>query len=210
MTDETMQDGTTEPSDSAPAEEAAAPAEETAPEAAAPAEEAVTETTAPAEEAAAEAPAEPEAAPAPVMTAPAADKEGGRRRRRGRGKSKGEPKPPKLNLVRLFEEKMLRNDIPVFRPGDTVKVSVKIREGEKERIQAFEGVCISRKHGGVRETFTVRKISAANVGVERTFYLHSRRLDKIELVRRGVVRRAKIYYLRKLRGKAARIRERRD
>jgi|GEM_PF-200369 len=138
-------------------------------------------------------------------------KEGGKRRRRGRAKTKGgEPKAPKLDLVRLFEEKMLRNDIPVFRPGDTLKVSVKIREGEKERIQAYEGVCISRKHGGVRETFTVRKISAANVGVERTFYLHSKRLEKIELVRRGVVRRAKIYYLRELRGKAARIRERRD
>lgn len=180
--------------------------QETAPDAA---PEVAAETAAPEAEVVAEAPAA--AAKAPAAASDDTAKEGGKRRRRGRAKTKGgEAKAPKLDLVRLFEEKMLRSDIPVFRPGDTLKVSVKIREGEKERIQAYEGVCISRKHGGVRETFTVRKISAANVGVERTFYLHSKRLEKIELVRRGVVRRAKIYYLRELRGKAARIRERRD
>ncbi|HYE78290.1 MAG TPA: 50S ribosomal protein L19 [bacterium] len=113
-------------------------------------------------------------------------------------------------MVRAFEQNMLRGDIPEFRAGDTVRVWVKIIEGDKERLQAFEGICIARKHGGVRETFTVRKISAANVGVERTFFLHSRRLDRLERVKRGVVRRAKIYYLRQLKGKAARIRERRD
>lgn len=166
-----------------------------------------------------------EAAPAAVETAVAVEEPtpapaatdgeaaaGGKRRRRGRGpaaKTK-QAKAPKIDVIRAFEEAMLRTGIPEFRPGDTVKVLVKIKEGEKERLQAFEGVCIARKHGGVRETFTVRKISAANVGVERTFFLHSQRLERIELVRRGVVRRAKIYYLRKLRGKAARIRERRD
>ncbi len=107
--------------------------------------------------------------------------------------------------LQAIEQSYLREH-PDFIPGDTVRVHVKIREGEKERIQVFEGIVIARKHGGVRETFTVRKISFG-VGVERIFPLHSPSIDKIEVVRRGRVRRAKLYYLRKLRGKAARIRE---
>ena len=107
------------------------------------------------------------------------------------------------------QKEYLRDNIPSFRPGDTVRVNVRVREGDKERIQAFEGVCIGRKHGGVSETFKVRKISGG-VGVERTFPLHSPMLASIELVREGRVRRAKLYYLRNLRGKAARIRERRS
>ncbi len=107
--------------------------------------------------------------------------------------------------LQAIEQSYLREH-PDFIPGDTVRVHVKIKEGEKERIQVFEGVVIARKHGGVRETFTVRKISFG-VGVERIFPLHSPSIDKIEVVRRGRVRRAKLYYLRKLRGKAARIRE---
>ncbi len=106
------------------------------------------------------------------------------------------------------EKEYLRDDIPTFRPGDTVRVNVRVREGEKQRIQAFEGVCIARKHGGISETFKVRKISNG-VGVERTFPLHSPMLESIELLRQGKVRRAKLYYLRSLRGRAARIRERR-
>ncbi|HEX2094539.1 MAG TPA: 50S ribosomal protein L19 [Longimicrobiaceae bacterium] len=104
------------------------------------------------------------------------------------------------------QKEYLRSDIPNFRPGDTVRVNVRVREGDKERIQAFEGVCIGRKGGGVSETFKVRKISNG-VGVERTFPLHSPMLASIELVRQGRVRRAKLYYLRALRGKAARIKE---
>ncbi|QUV81405.1 50S ribosomal protein L19 [Chloracidobacterium sp. D] len=107
--------------------------------------------------------------------------------------------------LQAIEQSYLREH-PDFIPGDTVRVHVKIKEGEKERIQVFEGIVIARKHGGVRETFTVRKISFG-VGVERIFPLHSPSIDKIEVVRRGRVRRAKLYYLRKLRGKAARIRE---
>lgn len=106
------------------------------------------------------------------------------------------------------QKEYLRSDVPDFRPGDTVRVNVRVREGDKERIQAFEGICIGRKHGGVSETFKVRKISGG-VGVERTFPLHSPMLASIELVRQGRVRRAKLYYLRALRGKAARIREKR-
>lgn len=106
------------------------------------------------------------------------------------------------------QKEYLRDDIPDFRPGDTLRVNVRVREGEKERIQAFEGVCIARKHGGIQETFKVRKISGG-VGVERTFPLHSPMVGSIDLVRHGRVRRAKLYYLRALRGKAARIRERR-
>lgn len=101
----------------------------------------------------------------------------------------------------------LREDIPEFRPGDTVKVNVRVREGEKERLQAFEGVVIRRKGGGVNETFTVRKVSNG-VGVERIFPLHSPVIADIQVVREGQVRRAKLYYLRNLSGKAARIRER--
>jgi large subunit ribosomal protein L19 len=105
------------------------------------------------------------------------------------------------------QKEYLRTDLPEFQPGDTIRVNVRVREGEKERIQAFEGVCIGRKHGGVSETFKVRKVSGG-VGVERTFPLHSPSVAGIEMVRQGRVRRAKLYYLRALRGKAARIRER--
>ena len=110
-------------------------------------------------------------------------------------------------IVEDIEKRQLRNDIPQFQPGDTVRVHVKIKEGDKERVQVFEGVVIARKHSGVRETITVRKTSFG-VGVERVFPLHASVLDRIDVVRRGKVRRAKLYYLRGLRGKAARIRER--
>ena len=111
-----------------------------------------------------------------------------------------------MNVLDTVEEMQLRDDLPEFKPGDTLKVHVRIREGEKERIQVFEGVCIGQKHGGIRETFTVRKISFGQ-GVERVFPFHSKIIDKIEVVRRGRVRRAKLYYIRQLRGKAARIKE---
>jgi len=110
-----------------------------------------------------------------------------------------------MNIINVEQ---LRTDIPTFRAGDTVRVHVKVVEGSRERIQVFEGLVIKRQNGGVRETFTVRRI-ASGVGVERTFPLHSPRLAKIEVMRRGVVRRAKLYYLRNLTGKAARIREKR-
>jgi len=103
----------------------------------------------------------------------------------------------------------LRSDIPDFRPGDTVKVHVRVVEGNRERIQVFQGVVIRRQGGGVRETFTARKVSFG-VGVERTFPVHSPIVDHIELVTRGDVRRAKLYYLRELRGKKAKIKEKRD
>ena len=111
-----------------------------------------------------------------------------------------------MNVLEMIENQQLRTDLPTFNPGDTIKVHVKIKEGDKERIQVFEGVCIAIKHGGVRATFTVRKISFGQ-GVERIFPLHSRSIDKVEIVRHGRVRRAKLYYIRDLRGKAARIRE---
>ena len=110
--------------------------------------------------------------------------------------------------IQAVEEKHLRKDLPPFRPGDTVKVQVKVVEGDKERLQAFEGVCIRRRGTGLSATFTVRKMTYG-VGVERTFPMHSPSIDRVEVLRQGVVRRAKLYYLRKLRGKAARIRERR-
>ena len=113
-----------------------------------------------------------------------------------------------MNIIQALEQEQLRTDIPEFIPGDTVRVHVKVVEGSRERIQAFEGVVIARQSGGVRETFTVRRISYG-VGVERTFPVHSPRLEKIEVVRNGILRRAKLYYLRNLTGKAARIRERR-
>jgi len=113
-----------------------------------------------------------------------------------------------MDYIRMVEEQQMRTDIPSFRPGDTVRVHVKIIEGSRERIQVFEGLVIRRRGDGLRETFTVRRVSNG-VGVERTFPLHSPRIDKIEVVRRGIVRRAKLYYLRNLYGKAARIRERR-
>ncbi len=111
-----------------------------------------------------------------------------------------------MNIVQQITQEQLRKDLPSFRPGDTLKVHVKVIEGSRERIQVFEGVVIKRRGGGISETFTVRKISYG-VGVERTFPLHSPRIDKIEVARRGKVRRAKLYYLRALRGKAARIEE---
>ncbi|WP_226034965.1 50S ribosomal protein L19 [Aquibacillus saliphilus] len=110
------------------------------------------------------------------------------------------------NIIEEVTKEQLRSDHPNFRPGDTVKVHVKVVEGNRERVQVFEGVVIKRQNGGISETFTVRKISYG-VGVERTFPVHSPRLDKIEVSRRGKVRRAKLYYLRELRGKAARIKE---
>jgi len=112
------------------------------------------------------------------------------------------------NKIEINETSQIRAEIPEFRPGDTVKVHVRIVEGDKERIQIFQGTVIARKGGSSRETFTVRKVSGG-VGVERIFPLHSPKLDKIEVARRGVVRRAKLYYLRGLRGKAARIEEKR-
>ena len=111
-----------------------------------------------------------------------------------------------MNLIDTVEKKQLKEDIPDFKPGDSVNVHVLIREGDKERIQVFKGNVISRKGSGVRETFTVRKISFG-VGVERIFPLHSNMIKKIEVVRHGRVRRAKLYYLRNLRGKPARIKE---
>ncbi len=105
---------------------------------------------------------------------------------------------------------LLRTDVPEFGSGDTVRVGVKVVEGNKERIQVFEGVVMRRRSGGINESFTVRRIAAHGVGVERTFLLHSPRVDKIEVLRRGKVRRAQLYYLRGLSGKAARIKEKRD
>ncbi|EIW18043.1 MULTISPECIES: 50S ribosomal protein L19 [Pelosinus] len=113
-----------------------------------------------------------------------------------------------MNMIQALEQEQLRQDIPDFKPGDTVRVHVKVVEGTRERVQLFEGVVIARNNGGIRETFTVRRVSY-NIGVERTFPVHSPRLEKIEVVRKGIVRRAKLYYLRKLKGKAARIKERR-
>ena len=109
-------------------------------------------------------------------------------------------------LLREVALEQLRADLPKFRPGDTLRVHVKVREGTRERIQLFEGVVIKRRGASISATFTVRKVSYG-VGVERTFPLHSPKLERIELVRRGKVRRAKLYYLRNLRGKAARIKE---
>lgn len=112
-----------------------------------------------------------------------------------------------MNRLDNIENAQLRDNIPAFQSGDTVKVHVRIKEGNKERLQVFEGVVIAKKHGGIRETITVRKISFG-VGVERIFPLHATIVDHIDVVRRGKVRRAKLYYLRNLRGKAARIKER--
>ncbi|MCF8564732.1 50S ribosomal protein L19 [Alicyclobacillus tolerans] len=111
-----------------------------------------------------------------------------------------------MDLLRAITQEQLRSDIPAFRPGDTVKVHVKVREGQRERIQVFEGIVIRRRGAGISETYTVRKISYG-VGVERTFPVHSPKIDKIEVTRRGKVRRAKLHYLRGLSGKAARIKE---
>lgn len=114
-----------------------------------------------------------------------------------------------MNIIDLIEQEQMKKDIPTFAPGDTVKVNVKVVEGTRERIQAFEGVVISRAHGGLKETFTVRKVSGG-IGVERIFPVHSPMIDSIERVRHGKVRRAKLYYLRGLSGKAARIQEKRE
>ncbi|MDJ0781609.1 MAG: 50S ribosomal protein L19 [Desulfosarcinaceae bacterium] len=114
-----------------------------------------------------------------------------------------------MQAIEQLNREHMRMDLPNFGPGDTVKVHVKIREGEKERIQVFQGVVISKRKGTTNATFTVRKVSYG-VGVERIFPTHSPAINQVEVVTRGRVRRAKIYYLRKLRGKAARIKERRD
>ena len=111
-------------------------------------------------------------------------------------------------LIKSLEQEQLKNEVPNFGPGDTVRVHVRIVEGKRERIQVFEGVVIKRQGGGNRETFTVRK-SSNGVGVEKTFPVHSPRIDKIEVVKKGKVRRAKLYYLKDLSGKAAKIKEKR-
>ena len=113
-----------------------------------------------------------------------------------------------MNKIAALENEQLKQDIPSFQPGDTVKIHVKVVEGTRERIQVFEGLVIRRNGGGIRETFTVRRVSYG-VGVERIFPVHSRRIEKIEVTRRGRVRRAKLYYIRNLSGKAARVREKR-
>lgn len=112
-------------------------------------------------------------------------------------------------LIQALEQEQLKSFVPEFGPGDTVRVHAKVVEGNRERIQVFEGVVIRRRSGGVNENFTVRRIASHGIGVERTFLIHSPRIDKIEVVRNGLVRRARLYYLRDLTGKAARIKERR-
>ena len=111
-----------------------------------------------------------------------------------------------MDILQEATRSQIREDLPDFAPGDTLRVNVRVREGDKERLQAFEGVCIARKGGGVSETFTVRKVSSG-VGVERIFPIHSPSIDSVTVVRRGRVRRAKLYYLRNRRGKSARIKE---
>ncbi len=113
-----------------------------------------------------------------------------------------------MDILRSIEQKQMRDDIPSFKTGDTVKVHVKVKEGNRERIQVFEGIVIKRHGGGLKETFTVRRVSYG-IGTERVFPLHTPRIDHIEVVRHGRVRRAKLYYLRDRTGKAARIKERR-
>ena len=113
-----------------------------------------------------------------------------------------------MNRLRAIEREGLKTNIPAFDPGDTVRVMVRVREGDKERLQAFEGVCIGRRGAGINATFTVRKISAG-VGVERIFPLHARTIEKIEVVKQARVRRAKLYYLREKKGKAGRMKEKR-
>lgn len=110
------------------------------------------------------------------------------------------------NIIERIDREQMRHDMPDFRPGDSVRVHIRIIEGNKERVQVFEGVVIRRRRGNMGATFTVRKISHG-VGVEKTFALHSPRLEKVEIVSRGKIRRARLYYLRELRGKAARIKE---
>jgi large subunit ribosomal protein L19 len=112
-------------------------------------------------------------------------------------------------MIRSLESEQYKSEVPGFGPGDTVRVHAKVVEGNRERIQVFEGVVIRRRSGGINENFTVRRIASHGIGVERTFLLHSPRIDKIEVMRHGRVRRAKLYYLRGLTGRAARIKERR-
>lgn len=112
-------------------------------------------------------------------------------------------------ILQSIAQSQLRPGVPVFGPGDTVRVHARVVEGNRERLQVFEGVVLSRRGGGIAENFTVRRIASHNIGVERRFLVNSPRIDKIEVMRRGKVRRAKLYYLRKLRGKAARLKERR-
>ena len=114
-----------------------------------------------------------------------------------------------MNILDALDAQSLRSDIPAFRAGDTLKVHVRVIEGSRERVQVFQGVVIRRQGGGIRETFTVRKVSFG-VGVERTFPVHSPNISEVEVVTRGAVRRAKLYYLRDLRGKAAKIKEKRE
>ncbi|MGM0603779.1 MAG: 50S ribosomal protein L19 [Bacillota bacterium] len=114
-----------------------------------------------------------------------------------------------MNIINEIEKEQMRDDIPVFAPGDTLRLMVKVVEGGKERLQNYTGVVVKRNGGGLNESFTVRKISSG-IGVERTFPLHSNKLAKIEVVRRGDVKRARLYYLRSRRGKASRIKEKRD
>ena len=111
-----------------------------------------------------------------------------------------------MSLIQAVEEKQLRKDLPAFRPGDTIRVQVKVVEGDKERLQAFEGICIRRRGTGLGESFTVRKVTYG-VGVERTFPLHSPRIDRIDVLRKGKVRQAKLYYLRGKVGREARVKE---
>ncbi|MGH7482430.1 MAG: 50S ribosomal protein L19 [Longimicrobiales bacterium] len=111
-----------------------------------------------------------------------------------------------MDVLQEARNDQIRDDLPDFAPGDTVRVNVRVREGDKERLQAFEGVCIGRSGAGISETFTVRKVSSG-IGVERIFPVHTPMIDSIKVVRRGHVRRAKLYYLRARRGKSARIRE---
>ena len=113
-----------------------------------------------------------------------------------------------MDLVKSVEQEFIRTDLPDFRPGDTVRVAIKVVEGSRERVQQFEGVVLRKRSGATSATFTVRRI-AHNVGVERTFLINSPRIEKIEVTRRGAVRRARLYYLRALTGKSARIKERR-
>ena len=112
-------------------------------------------------------------------------------------------------LMKVVQEKYIRTDIPEFRPGDTVRVYVKVKEGDKERIQAFEGVVIRKRGSGTDGTFTVRKVSYG-IGVERTFPFNTKVIDRIEVLKRGIVRRARLYYLRERKGKAARVKEKKE
>jgi large subunit ribosomal protein L19 len=112
-------------------------------------------------------------------------------------------------VIRSIESEQFKSDVPTFGPGDTVRVHAKVVEGNRERVQVFEGVVIRRRSGGINENFTVRRVASHGIGVERTFLIHSPRIDKIEVTRFGKVRRAKLYYLRGLTGRAARIKERR-